>query len=124
MVSGSLLLPKEESIRYVYRHRVLRMVIVLVLFSLFQYSFTTWKYSDRFDFAYFLTKLNTDRHATAYWFLYSYIGMLMMLPLLRRMVKSMTGNQFLVFAYYHDEGHHADPSIPCQHNPCRKGCYK
>ncbi len=95
MVSGSLLLPKEESIRYVYRHRVLRMVFVLVLFSLFHYSFTTWKLSARFDFAYFLTKLYTDRHATAYWFLYSYIGMLMMLPLLRRMVKSMTGNQFL-----------------------------
>ena len=95
MVSGSLLLPKEESIRYVYRHRVLRMLLVLALFSLFQYIFTIWKCSDRFDFAYFLTKLYTDRHATAYWFLYSYIGMLMMLPFLRRMVKSMTGNQFL-----------------------------
>ena len=65
MVSGSLLLPKEESIRYVYRHRVLRMLLVLALFSLFQYIFTTRKYSDRFDFAYFLINLYTGRHAAA-----------------------------------------------------------
>lgn len=38
MVFGSLL-PKEESIRYVYRHRVLRMVLILALFPLFQYIF-------------------------------------------------------------------------------------
>lgn len=38
MVSGALLLPKEESIGRVYRHRVLRMVIVLVLFSAIYYG--------------------------------------------------------------------------------------
>ena len=95
MVSGSLLLPKEESIRYVYRHRVLRMVLVLVLFSFFHYLFMIYKGLDTFDVAYFLTQLYTDCHAPAYWFLYSYIGMLMMLPFLRKVVKSMTKNQFL-----------------------------
>ena len=95
MVSGSLLLPKEESIRYVYRHRVLRMVLVLVLFSFFFYLFTIFKGLDVFDFTYFLTRLYTEGHVIAYWFLYSYIGMLMMLPFLRKLVKSMTKNQFL-----------------------------
>lgn len=95
MVSGSLLLPKEESIRYVYRHRVLRMVLVLVLFSFFVYLFMIYKDLDAFDFPYFLARLYTDYFAPAYWFLYSYIGMMMMLPLLRRLVKSMTKNHFL-----------------------------
>lgn len=95
MVSGSLLLPKEESIRYVYRHRVLRMVTVLVLFSFFHYMFTIFKGLDTFDFAFFLTTLYTDCHATAFWFLYRYIGMMMMLPFLQKLVKSMTKHQFL-----------------------------
>ena len=96
MVSGSLLLPKEESIRYVFRHRVLRMVLVLVLFSFFQYLFLIFKGLDAFDFPYFLTRLYTgDCFSPAYWFLYSYTGMLMMLPFLRKLVKSMTKNQFL-----------------------------
>ena len=99
MVSGSLLLPKEESIRYVYRHRVLRMAIVIVLFSFFYYMFTIYKGLDRFDLAYFLTGLYTNQHAFANWFFYSYIGMLMMLPFLRKLVKSMTGNQ-LIYLFF------------------------
>ena len=95
IVSGSLLLSKEESIRYVYRHRVLRMVLALALFSFFHYLFMVFKGFDVFNFADFLVKLYTDQHATAYWFLYSYVGMMMLLPLLRRMVQSMTRKQFV-----------------------------
>lgn len=94
MVSGALLLPKDESLGQIYRHRVLRMVIVLLVFSAFYYSCQIWAGGAELDIAYFFTKLYSSQFATAYWFIYSYIGMLMMLPLLRKMVKSMNHQDF------------------------------
>lgn len=96
MVSGALLLPKEESISRVYRHRVLRMVIVLVLFSAIHYGWRIlYGQVESFDIKYYFTVLYTSYFATAYWFIYSYISMLMMLPLLRKMVKAMSRQHFV-----------------------------
>ena len=96
MVSGALLLPKEESIGRVYRHRVLRMVIVLMLFSFIHYGWQLlYGQVESFDIKYYFTKLYTSQFSTAYWFIYSYISMLMMLPLLRIMVKGMSRQHFI-----------------------------
>lgn len=96
MISGALLLPREESIKRVYQHRVLRMVLVLVVFSLFYYAKRGFYQQRGFALIYaFLITLYTDRFSNAFWFIYSYIGMLMMLPLLRKMVKALPRSYFL-----------------------------
>lgn len=95
MVSGALLLPKEESISRVYKHRILRMATVLVLFSLFHYFFLVCWESREFNLVEFLIKLYTFRHATSYWFIYNYIGMMMILPFLRNLSRSMTRSHFV-----------------------------
>lgn len=96
MVSGALLLPKEESIKKVYCHRILRMVIVLILYSAVTYvwQILTGRIEGGFDLKYFIEKIFSSQFATAYWFIYAYIGMLVMLPLLRKLVKSMSANEF------------------------------
>lgn len=96
MISGALLLPKDESIKTVYKHRVLRMIIVLLFFSFITYL---WQYLigsvDKISFGYFFKNLYSGNFATAYWFIYSYIGMMMILPLLRKLVKSMKKEHFI-----------------------------
>ena len=95
MVSGALLLPKEESLGKVYRHRVLRMVVVLILFSAVTYIWQILKGTvDGWDFKYFWETIYSSRFATAYWFIYAYIGMLIMLPFLRKLVKVMSVKEF------------------------------
>ena len=96
MVSGALLLPKEETITKVYKHRILRMVIVLTLFSFITY---VWQYFagiiDNISISGFLRGLYSSDFAVAYWFIYSYIGMMMILPFLRKLVKAMQKEHFI-----------------------------
>lgn len=96
MVSGALLLPKEESIRHIYQHRVLRMVLVLFFFSCVYYVATAVAYRNigQISLQSFLIRLYTDQHVAAFWFIYAYIGMMLMLPFLRVLVKSMPRKLF------------------------------
>lgn len=97
MISGALLLPKNESIKRVYLHRVLRMVLVLVIFSLFYYIREVLKNPKQLGpssvFSFFI-RLYSDRFATAFWFIYAYIGILMILPFLRKLVRNMPKSYF------------------------------
>ena len=91
MISGSLLLGKEEPIKTVYRKRVLRMVIVLAVFSFIQYLYNLLflGQSDIGGIVYFLNRLYTNKWATAYWYIYAYIGILIVLPVLRKLIANM-----------------------------------
>ena len=97
MISGALLLPKEESIGRVFKHRVLRMVLVLALFSMLHYLWQLWVggYYDGFSLKFYIQRLYTGCFAPTYWYMYSYIGMLLMLPFLRKLVKVMPRRYFL-----------------------------
>ena len=98
MVSGALLLPKEESIKKVYTHRVLRMIIVLVVFSIPYFIINLVNNGQPFglnSIASFFITLYTDKFASAFWFIYAYIGMMMMLPFLRKLVKAMSKRYFV-----------------------------
>ena len=97
MISGALLLPKDESIKQVYLHRVLRMILVLVIFSFAYFIRELVKEPRQIGpglISYFFVKLYTDRFATAFWFIYAYIGILLVLPFFRKLVKVMPRNYF------------------------------
>lgn len=98
MISGALLLGKEEPIYILLKKRVLRMAVILLAISVPYYL---WLSTDRsIGVVSFLETIYTQPASTALWYLYSYIGFLLMLPLLRKMVKSMStmdyGYLFLV----------------------------
>lgn len=96
MVSGGLLLHREEKIRTVLTRRVLRILFALVLFSGVLYLFwMRWGYVSG-SWTDFIKRLWSSGVSIPYWYLYTYLGLLLMLPLLRPMVKAMSN---MVFVY-------------------------
>ncbi len=95
MVSGALLVPKEESIATVFRRRVLRMAIVLILFSAAFYFSRVVTGNEDQGFRGFLTALYSSPVTGSYWFLYAYLALLVMLPFLRRLARGMTTQEYL-----------------------------
>jgi len=90
MVSGVFLLGKEESVAEILSKRVVRFIIVLVAFSLLTVLVLYIK-GDRFSLEQIIRGLlNNELPITvSYNFLYSYIGMLLCLPFLRRIAQGM-----------------------------------
>lgn len=86
MVSGALILHKKESFRRIFQHRILRILIVMVILSIL--IVTLIPDSDSFLKTFF-SGLN--------WYLYAYIGYLLMLPFLRILVNHMTRKDMRLF---------------------------
>lgn len=105
MISGALLLNKDEKICKVYFNRIFRIVIVLLIFSLFVYIINL-KDAGSFDLSIFLKTVYSSQVRFSYWYLYAYISFLIALPLLRKMVKAMEKKDFVyllllgILAYY------------------------
>lgn len=96
MSSGALLLNKEEPIKQLVKKRFTRFLIVLVVCSAGQYLYTCYNNSSLVpSFTDFFTKLYTNTMATGYWYLYTYLGYILMLPFLRCLAKSMKEKHYL-----------------------------
>lgn len=94
MISGSLLIPKNESMKDLYTHRVLRMVVVLVVFSVLQYAYQVVFDGTELSVVYFLKNTLSDNITPAYWYLYSYLAYLICLPFIRKMALNMTNREY------------------------------
>lgn len=98
MISGSLLLGRNDSYKNTFR-RILRIAITLFLFSVFYFlisikDFNALKTTDIKNF--FLT-LYSGAVTNAFWYLYLYIGLLLMLPLLQKMIRNFKNKDFIYF---------------------------
>lgn len=95
MISGALLLNKEESIRALFQKRILRMGIVLILFSAIQYAVLIYRGRiEEYSISLFWKGILEGTIEETYWFLYAYLGILFLLPLLRKLVKGMKTVEF------------------------------
>lgn len=96
MVSGALLLQRNESLRTLFTKRILRMVLVIILFSALQYLLKFFRGQiERASIIDFVQKTITGDIQPTYWFLYSYLGFIIILPFLRRMAQNMQDNEFV-----------------------------
>lgn len=95
MLSGALLLPKEESLGDLFRKRVCRIVLVIVLFSVLQYVIMLLEHRAEPTVSYFLRALFEEGMITPYWFLYAYLAYLLILPFLRKLVRVMKKQDYL-----------------------------
>ena len=98
MISGSLLMGKEESVGTVWRKRVLRYALVILIFTFVQYLWISFRAEDGFResfslWEWFVTMLS-ENIIVPYWFLYEYLGFLVMLPLYRRMIQNLKEEEF------------------------------
>ena len=104
MVSGVLLLNKEEPAKVVYTNRVPRMLLVLFLFSLIRYLYECFVVKTMaFSVTGFLMLLWKGELFLPFWYLYTYISILLFLPFFRRMARNLTvteGNLFLLICLF------------------------
>lgn len=109
MISGTLLLDKEESYKTLLGKRVLRFSFVIVLFEfgiyIEYYVAALLKGIESADFSLF--KFIQGVFAGSldgtgpYWYLYAYIGMLLTLPFLHRIAKQMDKKDFIILVSIH-----------------------
>lgn len=101
MISGALLLGKDESLKDLYVKRVLKFVIILIVFSTIRYFHMVYSGFISFEIQDLIKRTTTGQMMTSYWFLYSYIAFLVSLPILRRMAKAFTDSEYiyLLFLY-------------------------
>lgn len=92
MISGCTLLRKQDSLRKTLS-RFLRILLVLILFSL-PYVLRSGR---RADPVHYLLAIYEAPVTNAYWYLYAYAGLLLMLPFLQKLVQALTRKDFLFF---------------------------
>ena len=90
MISGALLLKKDITYEKIFKNKILKMLIVLVIFSaVFYIRLHIKKYSTVFNIKDFLIRLYKGDIIIPYWYLYAYISFLLAFPFLRSMVKEL-----------------------------------
>ena len=95
MISGALLLDKDESILVIWKKRISRVAVILLLGSFAYYLNEVLAGRETFDLTRFIPDLYSRDQIPQFWYLYAYVGFLICLPFLRPMVKNMRNNVFL-----------------------------
>ena len=96
MITGALLLDREETYKK-SAQRILRIFSVIILFSLLYYfEKKDWQISS-FSLEDFIQKIYPENITNAFWYLYLYIGIAAILPVLQRTVKYLGKRDFLYY---------------------------
>ena len=72
-LSGALLISKEESLKDLYKKRILKMVVVLILFSFLYYLRSILDDIRTFSFGIFIKDLLISNWNFTFWYLYAFI---------------------------------------------------
>lgn len=96
MISGAVLLGKKDSYKKILK-RVYRIILVLILFSFVYYIDIINTTNQEINFLEFLKMIFQQHITNAYWYLYLYLGLLIMLPILQRMVSAFSYNDYIYF---------------------------
>jgi len=95
MISGSLLLPKEEPLSVLWKKRILRIFSVLFVFTLLYYISDIMAGRDEINVFTFLGDLYAKERVEPLWYMYSYLGILICLPFLRPMAQNMKDRDYI-----------------------------
>ena len=84
MISGALLLKSEKntSIKYVYKHRVLKWVLLLIIWSGICYAVRSAIGEFTPSVSDFVHRLLTNGFISSYWYLYTLIFLMLVLPVM------------------------------------------
>ena len=95
MISGAMLLPKKESLKELFQKRILRMGLVLLVFSGIQYVLLLLEGRAALSGKAVAQAILQDGMIPSYWFLYAYIAYLLILPILRKVAVVMSKQDYL-----------------------------
>lgn len=94
MISGATLIGKEETPAQVWKRRIPRFAAVLVLATAMMYGYYHLKNHSPMSLTDYFKTLYTKNVIAPYWYLYSYLGFLILLPLLRRLIRGLSEAEF------------------------------
>lgn len=95
MISGALLLEREQiSLKQLYFKKILKIIIVLVIFSFLYYAERYTRYGIPLSAETLFKKLYSEELNYHLWYLYAYIAFLIGLPFLQSMVKNLKNEYF------------------------------
>lgn len=97
MISGAVLLSKKETYKEFFKKRILKTMLVLISFSFMYYMISIIKTGGTFDVIDFIRKLYSQQITNAFWYLYLYLGILLMLPLLRKLVEKLSVKDYIYY---------------------------
>ncbi len=100
MVSGACLLPRRDTYRKAL-WRFSRVLIVLILFSYLYYLVgllqSGWSWGAAANLPAFLKAIWEKRITDSFWYLYFYLGLMVMLPFLQRLASAMQKRDLEIF---------------------------
>lgn len=91
MISGALLLSRKDSYRSVWKKRILPIVMVIILFSIFVYAVIEQREFSLLDW---LSSMISEPCFVAYWYLYTLLGIYMVLPILQKLAQHLNKSDF------------------------------
>ena len=94
MISGALLLGREDESRKKMLLRWIKIFAALLVFSCVSYAQQIYLGNEVFDIKHFVFVFFNNTWMNAYWYLYAYLGYLLTLPLLRKIAKSLTDSNY------------------------------
>ena len=94
MISGANLLSKQENLKELYNKRVLRYIIVIILFGTLQFLRYVRGGHITFTITNWIKAIYSEPSIEPYWFLYLYLGFLLTLPFFRKMASHMEKKDF------------------------------
>ena len=96
MITGALMLNrKEESLRYLWKHRVLHICCILIIWSFFYYMVLVKEGGEAFNIVRFFRQLYVYNWNFSFWYLYVYIALLICLPLLQKIAQSLSNKDYI-----------------------------
>lgn len=93
-ISGALLLAKDEPISVIWKKRIPKMLLTLIVFSFAYYLVKLYDYDVEFDFLAFLKRLYETDWNYSFWYMYAYIPYLISLPFLRAVVAKLEDKHY------------------------------
>lgn len=95
LISGAVLLHKEESLKTVLLRRAARILMIILIFGLVQYSYFYFLNPEiGFSIPVYLKMVYSSNVITQYWYLYSYFALMLTLPFVRMLARSMENIHF------------------------------
>lgn len=95
MITGALLLEHEECLLKLFQKRVLRIVLITTIFSFLYYVIAVIRNGKEiFSVWTFLKGLLTGTIQESFWYLYVYMGIILLLPVLRKAAINMDDQEF------------------------------
>ena len=94
-ISGAFLLGRKDEPLGKQIARIVRVALVLFIFSLIFYLDDTISAGERFNLLYFLKVIYSSNTKYVLWYLYAYLAFLVSLPLLRPLAQNLSNRGFL-----------------------------